>query len=218
MEVEALLAWARGPGFEWALLIMFGGITLRLIEIATLGRKRDLSLPREGKGSGWRTIVSRFFSFPLLATTNVITYVAGYIFHLGLLIIIFFLVPHIEVWRGVLPFTWGGLPTTIIDLVTVLTMVAMGLLLFDRLTHPVKRLLSTAGDYLAWTVTFLPLLTGYCTYHHLFFDYSLLLALHILSVELLMVVFPFSKLIHALTTFSSRWFTGEQFGHKGVTS
>ena len=43
-----------------------------------------------------------------------------------------------------------------------------------------------------------------------------MLALHILSVELLLVVLPFTKLFHAFTLFGSRWYNGKVNAHKGV--
>jgi nitrate reductase gamma subunit len=43
-----------------------------------------------------------------------------------------------------------------------------------------------------------------------------MLALHILTVELLLVCLPFTKLFHAFTVFGSRWFSGTVNGHKGV--
>jgi nitrate reductase gamma subunit len=46
----------------------------------------------------------------------------------------------------------------------------------------------------------------------------LLLALHILSVELLLVVFPFTKLMHTFTIFLSRWYGGAISGYRGVKS
>ena len=46
----------------------------------------------------------------------------------------------------------------------------------------------------------------------------MLLAIHILSVELLMVVFPFTKLIHAFTLFMARYYNGAISGYKGVES
>jgi nitrate reductase gamma subunit len=48
--------------------------------------------------------------------------------------------------------------------------------------------------------------------------YPLVLGLHILSVELLLVVFPFTKLMHALTFVIARWFNGAIAGRKGVQS
>jgi nitrate reductase gamma subunit len=35
-------------------------------------------------------------------------------------------------------------------------------------------------------------------------------------VELLMILFPFTKLMHAFTLFVSRWYTGSMAGEKGV--
>ena len=43
-------------------------------------------------------------------------------------------------------------------------------------------------------------------------------ALHILSVELLMVLFPFTKLSHAFTLWIARWYNGAIAGYKGVQS
>jgi nitrate reductase gamma subunit len=80
------------------------------------------------------------------------------------------------------------------------------------------RFLSRGQDYLSWLVTFLPMLTGYLAFHQALLPYKTMLALHILSVELLMVVFPFSKLMHAFTVFSSRYFNGAAAGFKGVSS
>ena len=71
---------------------------------------------------------------------------------------------------------------------------------------------------LAWALTFLPLLTGYLALHHLLLDYTWMLALHILSVEALMVLLPFTKLTHTVTVFFARWYNGEAFARKGVAS
>ena len=90
--------------------------------------------------------------------------------------------------------------------------------LVDRLTNPVKRLLSGFGDYLAWTITLLPLLTGYLAVNHLLLEYTLMLAIHILSVSLLLALLPFTKLFHTFSAFASRWYNGNIFGRKGVAS
>ncbi len=43
-----------------------------------------------------------------------------------------------------------------------------------------------------------------------------MLALHILSVELLLVFLPFTKLIHVFTLWGSRWYNGDANAKKGV--
>jgi nitrate reductase gamma subunit len=215
-EME-LLQWARGPGMVIASSIMIFGIVLRLIELFSLSRKADLSAPSSHpQGSGWRTLVMR--SFPTMAQIkHEPVIIAAYLFHLGLFAVVLLFVPHIEFFRGILGISWPGLPIPVIDAISVISIICMLILLAHRLTNPVKRLLSTWGDYLAWVVTFLPFLTGYLAFHHLLFDYTTILALHILSVELLMVVLPFSKLFHTISAFISRWYTGANFARKGVS-
>ncbi len=67
-------------------------------------------------------------------------------------------------------------------------------------------------------MTFLPVITGYIAFHRVGLPAPSLLALHILSIELLMVLFPFSKLMHAFTFVLSRWYNGAIAGYKGVRS
>ena len=89
-----LLTWARGPGLSIALAICAFGILLRLFEIFSLGRKADLSRAREhSPGSGWRTIFSRSLPPPGLLKRAPVTYIGGYVFHLGFAITLLFFVP-----------------------------------------------------------------------------------------------------------------------------
>ncbi len=145
-----------------------------------------------------------------------VSYIGGYVFHVGLAVVVFLFAPHIALVASLLGPTWPGLPSQVVDFVSVVTMAAMVAVLADRITKPAKRFLSTFGDWFTWTLTFLPLLTGWLAVHHLLLPYTLMLALHILSVELLLIFLPFTKLFHAFTTFGSRWFNGAVNGHKGV--
>jgi hypothetical protein len=123
--------------------------------------------------------------------------------------------PGIEDVFGI---SWPGLPTTVIDATTVVTIIAMIAVLVHRLRHPVIRFLSRFQDYLVWFVTILPLVTGYLAFHRIGLTPTMLVAIHILSVELLMVVFPFTKLTHAVTLFMARYYNGSISGYKGVKS
>lgn len=221
MSVSAmdLLIWVRGTGFTWALAIVLFGLTLRVFEILSLGRKTDLAPARDNSpGSGMRTIFSRSIPPPGMLRKSPVTYFGGYVFHIGFLLVLVLFVPHIEVVRGVLGISWPGLPSAVIDIMAVASLIALIALLVDRRLNKVKRMLSGFGDYLAWTLTFLPLATGYLAYHHLLLDYTLMLGLHILSVELLMVALPFTKLTHVVTLFLARWYNGDWFGRRGVAS
>ncbi len=214
-----LLTFARGSALNWAMMLLVAGVLLRLFEIFGLGRKADLARPRtDTPGSGWRTMLTRSLPAEGMLKRQPVTYISGYVFHFGLLFAIFFFAPHIAFFRNMTGLHWPSLPSPLVDASVVAAIVALGVLLAHRLNNAVKRLLSTTGDYVAWLVTLLPLLTGYMAYHHLFLEYTLMLSLHLFSVELLLVVLPFTKLFHTFSLFISRWYNGDFFGRKGVAS
>jgi len=218
-EIDFLL-WVKGSAFTIAVAIFIIGMLLKLFEIVSLGRKEDYAKPRGNpiKG-GFHEMWRRFL--PVDKQTferSAVTVIAGYMFHIGLFVVVFFFVPHILLVDSLLGLSWPALPTPIIDAFAVITMVALIAALIHRLVHPVKRYLSTIMDYVVWTVTFLPVLTGYMAFHHLLLSNNMLIALHILSVEILLILIPFSKLSHVMTTFMARWYTGTTMGARGVKS
>lgn len=219
MNDLALLTWARGPALALALAICLGGILLRLFEILALGRKADLAPARAtSPGSGWRTVFSRFLPVPGMLRLAPLTYLGGYVFHVGWAVALLCFVPHIELVRSVLGIGWPGLPNALVDATTVAAILALIAVLAGRLADPVKRLLSGAGDWLAWALTLVPLVTGYAAYHHLLHNYTLLLALHVLSVDLLLALLPFTTLFHAVGLFLARWYGGDIAARKGVAT
>ncbi len=214
-----LLTFARGDALNWALILFAAGVVLRLFEIFGLGRKADLAKPRTNSpGSGWRTVFTRSLPPQGLLNREPVTYVGGYVFHLGLFATILFFAPHIEFFDDLFGISWPNLPSALVDASAVAAIVALCVLLAHRITNPVKRMLSGFGDYLAWALTLLPLLTGYLSFHHLLFEYTLMLSLHLFSVELLLVLLPFTKLFHTFSVFISRWYNGDIFGRKGTAS
>lgn len=219
MSSLELLVWARGPGLALAVGVCVFGVVLRCSEILALGRKADLAPPRpHSPGSGWRTIFSRSLPPPGMLARAPLTYLGGYVFHVGMAVAVFLFVPHIELWRGLVGLRWPGLPNSLVDTATIAAIMAMLALLVGRLVDPVKRLLSGVGDWLAWTLSFVPLLTGYAATHHLFENYTLTLAVHILAAELLLAALPFTKLFHAVGLFMARWYNGDIAARKGVAA
>ena len=217
MNEMQFLTWVRGTGLNIAVGIFLVGVLWRLIEIYGLGRKKDLSAPRSVAGaSGLNTIFRRSLPPEGMLKTSPVTYIGGYVFHIGLAIVVFLFAPHIKLIQSLVGLSWPGLPSQFIDLVAVITIAAMVVVLVDRINRPVKRYLSTFEDWFTWLVTFLPLLTGWLAVRHMLLPYTTMLALHILSVEILLIVLPFTKLFHAFTVFGSRWFNGAVNGHKGV--
>jgi nitrate reductase gamma subunit len=213
MNDMQFLTWVRGTGLDIAISIFLLGVLWRLVEIYSLGRKADLSASRSVAGaSGWNTIFRRSVPPEGMLKKSPVSYIGGYTFHIGLAIVVFLFAPHILLIQNLTGLSWPGLPSQFIDLIAVVTMAAMVVVLADRINKPVKRYLSTFGDWF----TFLPVLTGWMAVQHLLLPYTTMLALHILTVELLLVFLPFTKLFHAFTVFGSRWYIGKINGHKGV--
>lgn len=217
-EIE-FLTWVRGPGFQIASIIFALGITLRVVEILMLGRKANLAEPKGSEmSSGLRTILMRTVPDASTFKRSFFTVTSGYIFHIGLFVTIFLFAPHVLIYKEFLGFGWPSLPTTIVDATTVVTIITLIVVLAHRLKDPVKRFLSTFDDYLGWSVTILPLATGYIAFHRIGMPAPSLIAIHILSVELLMIVIPFTKLMHMFTFVLARWYNGAISGYRGVQS
>jgi len=212
-------SWVRGPAFNLAVAIFVIGVVWRLVEILMLGRAQSVSSPRgSAVASGLRTVITRSWPDPGTFKRAGLKSVGGYVFHIGFFVTLLLFVPHIELFHATFGIKWPGLSTAIVDPVAVVTLITLVGVLVHRLVHPVVRFLSTFQDYLTWGLTFLPLLTGYLAFHHMIDPYPVALGIHILSVELLMVVFPFTKLMHAFTLFLARWYNGAIAGRRGVAS
>jgi nitrate reductase gamma subunit len=217
-EIE-VLNWARGPGLQIATIIFVAGVVIRIFEILLLGRKANLA---EAKGSemssGLRTMVTRTVPDRGTFKRSSVTIVSGYIFHIGLFVVCFLSAPHILFLKDIIGFGWPSAPTAVIDAFAVITIIALLATLVNRMTNKVMRFLTNFEDLLTWFLTFLPLVTGYIAFHRIGMTAPTLLAVHILSVELLLIVFPFTKLMHAFTLFIARWYNGATSGYKGVAS
>jgi nitrate reductase gamma subunit len=142
----------------------------------------------------------------------------SYVFHIGLFIILFGGAPHILIIRDIFGVSWPELPKGVIVIASGITLAALILLLLRRLTHPVLKLLSTPDDYTSWIIVFLPVATGILLSGETVASYGTLLALHILSVEALMIWLPFGKLMHVSLVFAGRFMLGYNFSRKGAAT
>ncbi|MDU8925770.1 hypothetical protein RXV86_00070 [Alisedimentitalea sp. MJ-SS2] len=214
-----LLMWARGPGFDIALTVFVAGLLIRVLEILVLGRKRDFSKAKGSPvGQGIKTIFTRSVPRKGLVKFAPITYIGGYVFHIGFLVAFFFFAPHIALIYDLIGISYPAMGRVIIESATALAIIAIIALFWSRMTDPVRRALTTWQDYLLLVLSALPLITGYVAVNKLFGDGTLMLALHILSAEALMVAFPFTKLTHAFTFVISRYYNGAIQGRKGAES
>ena len=121
-------------------------------------------------------------------------------------------------FKDVIGFSWPSIPTPIVDALAVISIITLLAILVHRMRSSVLKFLTTTEDYVVWLLTILPLITGYIAFHRIGMTAPTLLAIHILSVELLLVAFPFTKLMHAFTLVLARWYNGAISGYRGVES
>ena len=213
-----LLEFARGPAIEVSLYVLIAGSLWRLLGIVLLKQKPDHSAARQAGGfrGALKVIWTRSFSAPVFKKATIYSKTLAYSMHIGLFITVFFFVPHILFIKDLTGLTWPGMPNSAIFFVGVLTVAVSIALLIRRMTHPVLKLLSNFDDYFSWFVTVLPLVTGLIIAIRFGVRYETLLAIHILSVALLFIWLPFSKLSHAFLIFVSRGTTGAILERRGA--
>jgi nitrate reductase gamma subunit len=217
-EIE-LLSWLRGPGFQIAVVVFVFGLVYRIGQNLLLGRNTNFAVARGNSfAAGLKTIWRRSFPHEGMGHRGYFTFLAGYAFHLGFLLTLFFLSQHIIVFRSVVGFGWPALPPAIIDITALVGIAALIAILVHRIQDPVVRKLSDYQDYLAWALTILPLVSGFILVHPIDVSYTLLLCLHIICAELLLVAIPFTKLSHMASLFIARWYNGAIAGYKGIQS
>jgi len=180
-------------------------------------RKQDLSVARASASAGAiKTIFSRFLPHKEIAAQVSIQYIAGYLFHLGLFALLFFAAPHVLfVEENLLGFGWTPLPHWGFIIAAQAAFLGLIILWLRRMVDPVLRLISTLDDHIAAILTFVVMLTGCFA---LLEGSTGLRLLHRFTVELWLIYFPFSALMHSFTFLPSRAFTGAWFGRRGVDS
>jgi nitrate reductase gamma subunit len=215
-----LLEFARGPVLSFALAVFIAGVAFRFFSLLLMWRTRDSSAGRTRQRpvalAALREIVRRMWPESVYKQRMLFTLINGYVFHVGLALVVFLLLPHILFFEDLLGLSWPHLPNNVIYAVSVVTAVSLIAALVMRIANPVQRIISTFDDYFSWLVTFLPVLTGLAATSHLGARYETLLALHILSVALLLIWLPFGKLMHWLLVFVTRSQTGAQLNRRGA--
>jgi len=217
-----LLTFARGMGLKAAIAIFCLGVTWRIVAFALLKIRRDFAAPRESilkyLSGGLITTMARSWPHREFIGRTGPGEALGYSYHLGLFAVVLLFTPHILLLGSLFGFTWPGLPSSIITIISVLTLTLFLAVLFRRVTNPVMRMLSNFDDYFSWFITMLVMVTGLAATAHVGGPYETLLAIHILAVDALLIWFPFGKLMHAFYIFPSRAINGALLGRKGATS
>jgi hypothetical protein len=226
-----LLDFARGPALYGSIAVFVGGTAWRLAGLWRRPAQTDLSPPREGApgraAGAWQGIVRGMWPRRAFGQNAMVTTFNGYVLHIGLALTFLAYAPHIDFVRRLVGVGWPALPDPVMYLAAAASMISLLMALVFRLTDPVLKRISRADDLVTWTVTFLPFITGMAVVggtsasilargEHVIYRGPL--ALHLLALELLLIWFPFGKLMHAFLVLPSRMQLAGFFGRRGVRS
>ena len=219
-----VLEFARGPFFQVALLIFIAGMAYRLVRVIFLGWSPD-RVPAKGSKLGGAVIsflkgILIWPFVPFVKNTfkrNPLIYLAGGLFHLSLFVVLVLGTAHMLVWKSLLGFGWRTLPVPIVDWMAAVGIVAIIALFINRLVNPVLKLITGPAEWMNLLVVFIPMVTGYMMTHHLWFRYEVLFSLHMISVNLLLIWIPLSRISHFMFYFFSKAIHGADFGKRSVT-
>ena len=192
---------ARGPLFRIALAITILGLGYRIVvavvQIATAWRRAtDRQLPGLDIAAatlGWLVPIRLLRSRPAYS-------VASFVFHLGVIVVPFFLAGHVALLAGILPRDWPTLSPSLADLLTLSCLAALAALVVGRLAVRPARKLSRTQDIVILAVLLLTLLFGYLAAHPTQSPLSArtMLLLHILAGDLVLVLIPTTKIAHCV--------------------
>ena len=221
-----LLDWARGPLLAAALTVFIAACAWRIWSLLRLppGPARGANRAPFGTGAALRSALRRFAVPAGFSPSATLVTFNPYVFHIGLAVVFFGYAPHVAFIRRLTGLWWPALPDAAMYVAAAVTITSLLLALLFRLSDPVLRHLSGSDDLLSWALTMLPLLTGMAAVGepsstllaHAAPAYRTPLALHLLSVELLLVWFPFGKLMHAFLVLPARMQLATFFGRRGV--
>lgn len=211
----SLLEFARGPALAFSIVVFALGLGWRLYRIWRRPVPTDHSEPRRHDlaAGALRAVFSKMLP-PRGVKVRGAAMANAYAYHVGLALVAFCYAPHIAFIERYTGLAWPALPEPVFYVAAGITIVSLFIALLARFTDPVLRLLSRFDDYFSWLVTMAPLLTGMALLPAP--AQPAAVAIHLLSLELLLAWLPFGKLAHAALVFVSRWRTGADFTRRGA--
>lgn len=223
------LDWVRGPLLAASILIFTLGVSWRLYALWRLPAAPAPAAPARqdfGRGAAFQAAMTRMIPRGGFHPSATLVNINPYVFHIGIVVVFLGYAPHIAFVRRLSGLSWPALPDMVMYLAAAATIVSLLLALLFRLTDPVLKRTTNADDLITWTVTLLPFITGMAVVGEpsatlLARDHAIYrgpLAVHLLSLELLLVWFPFGKLMHAFLALPARMQLATFFGRRGVRS
>jgi nitrate reductase gamma subunit len=205
--------FVSGPLAWVAFLLFFGGSVYRIVSMLSLVAKKERFIFTY---MSWRYSLRSIFHWIVpFATVNwrrqpVLT-VVTFAFHICLFVAPVFLLSHVVLWDEAFGISWWTLPDAVADVMTVIVILGAVYFLVRRLIQPEVKFVTTGSDFFILAIVAAPFVTGFIAYHQ-WFNYPLMMGLHVLAGDIMLAAIPFTRLSHMLFSPFTRAYMGSEFG------
>ena len=211
--MDTLYSFVSGPLAWVAFIIFFGGSLFRLINLLILvHRKEKFIYSYMSLKYSLRSILH--WSTPF-ATENMRRHpgltIVAFAFHICLLLTPIFLLAHVTLIDEAWNVSWWTLPEATAQILTLIVIAGCVFFLVRRLVSPEVNYVTSASDYIMLAIIAAPFVTGFLAYYQ-WFEYQILMLLHVLAGEIMLVAIPFTRLSHMLFAPLTRAYMGSEFG------
>jgi nitrate reductase gamma subunit len=204
--------FVRGPLVWIAFIGFFGGLTLRFVTMARAAQRERVVIPTFDARFGLRSILHWVIPFAGVNMRHRPLYtLLSYVFHICVLATPVFLLGHILLWRESWGVSWWPLPEGVADVMTVIVIAGCVYFMIRRLVRPEVRNVSYLSDFLLALLVMAPFATGLAA-HYQWLPYRQTLVVHIACGALLLVVIPWTRLVHMMWFPFTRAYMGSEFG------
>lgn len=209
----AFYDFLKGPMVWISFILFIGGGMYRIISLLSKTKKAKVIYPYISLKYSLRSIFHWIIPF---ASTNMRKHpwitIITFLFHICLIVTPLFLLAHNLLFQESWNIRWWTLSEGMADAMTLTVIFCSIFFLMRRLISPEVRFVTFASDYIILAIASAPFITGFLSFHQLFFDYKLMVMLHILSGEIMLIAIPFTRLSHMLFFWLTRAYTGSEFG------
>jgi nitrate reductase gamma subunit len=209
----ALYDFLKGPLVWISFIVFIGGSIYRITSL--LSKLKNVKIIRTYMSLKYslRSIIHWIIPF---ASTNMRKHpwftVVAFLFHICLIVTPLVLLAHNKLWYESWQIRLWSIPEAVADAMTLTVIFCVIIFILRRIIAPEVRFVTFTSDFIILAIAAAPFVTGFLAYHQLFFDYKLMVALHILFGGILLMAIPFTRLSHMLFFWLTRAYTGSDFG------
>ena len=211
--MNTFIGFIMGPMVWISILIFIFGLAFKVVKIINeVKAKEAYILNYMNLKYSLRSIGAWLVPFlPRSTRLHPVFWGVSYVFHICIFLVPLFLSSHIVLINESFGIVWPALNDAVADGLTVVVIAALVFFFLRRVLVREIKYLTAPKDYILLALVAIPFITGFLAYHQ-WIAYRWMVIIHVLSSELILMLIPFSGLVHMITAPLSRAYTGSEFG------